>query len=634
LQFAYILKPIMKIFENLFKTFYLFIFIILPFLAFGQSSEISKKRAFLSSITNEYELINNMNNLGMLYQYKNIDSCLYFGLKAKELSIALKYPKGELDADNLIGVSLALRGLTQEALSKFNNVLDRYRKQHDFENEVQLLMNIANVYKKLNNNKESKSFFNQAIQLGSKLERDSILALVYVNYAGFNLMNNVDSLNYYLKKSKNIAKKYNNDWIFLQIRQLEAYELSRQNNQNALVVIKETLSRAKELNFESLEVNSLLLLGDYYARSPKIAINYYKQAYERSILIGDKLRLVSLISIILNMEYILGNKEEIIKVQKLFQNALIEENENLKKFIVDYVHYNSLETNNKILAINNKNQSNKIWILIAVLVFSIILVFYIFKQYRRTIILNKLVNEQNATLQNALESLEETQDENKRMMKIVAHDLRDPLGAIKMAATLIRNSKIDHAESNNLHDLIIQSADQSIGLVSDLLTSNLDARNLDKNVIDLQELLEYCVDILKHKSILKEQNILLESQSIEIIGNRGKLSRALSNLIANAIKFSPKGYTIEIRLEKKEQYICIAIIDKGIGIPEYMKGSIFQMFSDARQVGTEGEKTFGLGLSITKQIIEAHEGKIWFESSIGIGTTFWLELPVNPSGLN
>ncbi|MNY69003.1 Adaptive-response sensory-kinase SasA [compost metagenome] len=67
--------------------------------------------------------------------------------------------------------------------------------------------------------------------------------------------------------------------------------------------------------------------------------------------------------------------------------------------------------------------------------------------------------------------------------------------------------------------------------------------------------------------------------------------------------------------------------DHGIGIPEDLQGHIFHSTNDARRVGTAGEQSFGIGLSICKQIVEAHGGKIWFESASGTGTTFFVELP-------
>lgn len=101
----------------------------------------------------------------------------------------------------------------------------------------------------------------------------------------------------------------------------------------------------------------------------------------------------------------------------------------------------------------------------------------------------------------------------------------------------------------------------------------------------------------------------------------------VSNLIANAIKFSPSGAYISVELEEKPQTVVISVEDKGIGIPVGMKDKVFDMFTEARRPGTAGEQPFGMGLAISKQIVEAHGGRIWFESTAGNGTKVFVELP-------
>jgi signal transduction histidine kinase len=78
---------------------------------------------------------------------------------------------------------------------------------------------------------------------------------------------------------------------------------------------------------------------------------------------------------------------------------------------------------------------------------------------------------------------------------------------------------------------------------------------------------------------------------------------------------------------RQEKNICLYVRDQGIGIPEVLQPKVFEMFTEARRPGTAQEKSFGLGLSICRQIVEAHQGHIWLESSCGSGTTFYISLP-------
>jgi signal transduction histidine kinase len=103
----------------------------------------------------------------------------------------------------------------------------------------------------------------------------------------------------------------------------------------------------------------------------------------------------------------------------------------------------------------------------------------------------------------------------------------------------------------------------------------------------------------------------------------------MNNLVVNAIKFSPEGSTIHIESKQIEDKLLISVNDAGLGIPDDIRNKIFDPFTSARRTGTQGEQPFGLGLYISKQIIEAHNGRIWFESTPGNGTTFYVELPVS-----
>ena len=106
--------------------------------------------------------------------------------------------------------------------------------------------------------------------------------------------------------------------------------------------------------------------------------------------------------------------------------------------------------------------------------------------------------------------------------------------------------------------------------------------------------------------------------------------RVINNLIANAIKFSFQDTEIEIKLERSGDDFHVSVTDKGVGIPDKYSSKVFEMFTEAKRPGTLGEKPYGLGLSISSQIVQAHGGKIWFESEQGKGTIFHVSVPVGP----
>lgn len=246
---------------------------------------------------------------------------------------------------------------------------------------------------------------------------------------------------------------------------------------------------------------------------------------------------------------------------------------------------------------------------------------------KRLKLLNKKIQTQNSDMQKALSALEQSQQENTRIMKIVAHDLRSPMAAtISIASMLLEGDNL-LPEDKEMLELMKTSSIHSLEMISDLLNMNTTAEGLKKGPVEMHTLLRYCVDLLKLKANDKKQEITLKTQEIVATVNREKIWRVISNLIVNAIKFSPEGSVIGVEMHQEQNAVLIAIKDNGIGIPENLKDKIFQMFTDARRAGTSGEQSFGLGLAISRQIVEAHGGQIWFHSLTGDGTTFYVELP-------
>jgi two-component system phosphate regulon sensor histidine kinase PhoR len=170
-------------------------------------------------------------------------------------------------------------------------------------------------------------------------------------------------------------------------------------------------------------------------------------------------------------------------------------------------------------------------------------------------------------------------------------------------------------------------------VIDDILdASDLDEKGLDlKNSltdIDLSELLKNIVNYSKMEAEGKKIIIKIEiGDSIIVKGDKKYLEQAVCNIIDNAIKYTPAGKSIEIKLKQEGNKAILTVKDEGIGIPKKEQASLFKKFSratNAKEMHTDGS---GLGLFIVKNIIEAHpEGKIWFESEESKGTTFYIQL--------
>lgn len=292
--------------------------------------------------------------------------------------------------------------------------------------------------------------------------------------------------------------------------------------------------------------------------------------------------------------------------------------------------FRNTEQQLELANVTRENDLKKLYLIGSIIITLIavgflIAVWYHLKRYR---LINKQISIQNIELQNALGALEQSQAENSKMMHMVAHDLRSPISSMTMIADVLLESEYGTEEDRTLLEHIKISGTNSLNLVSEMMQVNKGSEGLNKEMVDLERMIHYCVDLLRYRANEKKQKITVEAGFVSAYVSRQKMWRVMSNLIANAIKFSENGTNISIRLSTTENKALISVQDVGIGIPDTIKDSVFELFTNSKRVGTAGETPYGMGLAISKQIVSAHGGKIWFVSNEGEGTTFFVELPL------
>ena len=264
-------------------------------------------------------------------------------------------------------------------------------------------------------------------------------------------------------------------------------------------------------------------------------------------------------------------------------------------------------------------------------VLSVIIIILIARNLKRSKRNHRETTLKNEQLQLALDELERVNKNYIRIMRVMAHDLRNPLSGMTGIAAMLLDDDEFSEDSRHMLKLIETTGAHTMEMINELLKTGLADENeqILKQTIDLQSLLFDSVELLQFRADEKQQKIVFESDGVPMMAdvNHEKIWRVFNNLIVNAIKFSHAGKEIKVSIGRHKKNILIAIADSGIGIPENERDSIFEMFTAAKKFGTNGEQPFGLGLSISKKIIEKHNGKIWFDSTVGVGTTFYIELP-------
>ena len=214
----------------------------------------------------------------------------------------------------------------------------------------------------------------------------------------------------------------------------------------------------------------------------------------------------------------------------------------------------------------------------------------------------------------------------------ISHELRTPLGFIKGYSTslLRQDTSWDDETQKEFLTIIDEEADRLSLLIENVLKlARLQSKTLPLRFQPLRMDAVLRDVIMRIRARQKDLDVSMELKSVPPLPGDGvRLAQVFENLFTNAINIAP-GSPLEILLRQVEDHALIAFIDHGPGIPKESLPLIFERFYRVR-----GEKTVtgtGLGLYICKQIILAHRGKIWAESTPGQGTTFFIELPIHSS---
>jgi signal transduction histidine kinase len=217
----------------------------------------------------------------------------------------------------------------------------------------------------------------------------------------------------------------------------------------------------------------------------------------------------------------------------------------------------------------------------------------------------------------------------EEVLAIVSHDLRNPLNAVILGASLLQLSDSLSPEDREQIDIIHISAKRMTRLIADLLdVTRLEGGKqlpIDPAPVPVAELLGEAYELFKGQAAAS--SITLQTQDVDamVLADRHRVLQVLSNLVGNSMKFTPQGGVVSMRAEKKPTEVLFTVSDTGPGIPRQNLEDIFSPYWQAKRAERLGA---GLGLPIAKGIVESHGGRIWVESEQGKGTRFYFTLPL------
>jgi signal transduction histidine kinase len=235
-------------------------------------------------------------------------------------------------------------------------------------------------------------------------------------------------------------------------------------------------------------------------------------------------------------------------------------------------------------------------------------------------------------LAQAYQKLAEQEVARREFLANIAHELRTPLMAASGYLQILQQGgMLNQGQLTQALDTVSRNVHQIVTLVNDILfLQEMDLVLPDFKAVDMGEVASIVLERYKTQAAARGIHLsLTEDRELPpVSGDSRSLERALTALVDNAIKFSPKGGDVEIRLKKGERQVFVTVEDHGIGISPNTRPRIFDRFYHLEKEDGDLFGGIGLGLAITRQVIQQHKGTLDVESDYGMGSTFTMRLPV------
>ncbi|WP_422105704.1 tetratricopeptide repeat-containing sensor histidine kinase [Winogradskyella sp.] len=274
--------------------------------------------------------------------------------------------------------------------------------------------------------------------------------------------------------------------------------------------------------------------------------------------------------------------------------------------------------------------------LAAVLILSTLLLLNYLKRRTYKELINeqneKLVQEQqrNEAILEQTHHLEEVNQVKDKLFSIVSHDLKDSISSIKAFLDLLKEDSISKEEFRELIPELSENANNASSLLFNLLNwskSQMQSLEPKPELFNIQDVFHTKMALVEQKVEDKRIVLIDESQRDFVYADRSMVEIVIQNLITNAVKFSRTGDVITVSNQDVDGKALICVEDTGVGISRENIDKLFNAKNNFTTIGTKNEKGTGLGLTIAKDLVELNNGRIWVESTVNVGSKFFIELP-------
>ncbi|MFZ5999495.1 MAG: sensor histidine kinase, partial [Bacteroidota bacterium] len=310
-------------------------------------------------------------------------------------------------------------------------------------------------------------------------------------------------------------------------------------------------------------------------------------------------------------------------MEKLFQNQLRFETEN-KDSEIALLSQARAKQDTEL-----KRQEFIRNIFVVVFALSIILLFSVYRSGQRRIRINKLLLEHQEDIKRRSLELEQLNQVKDKFFSIISHDLRSPMNALAGILDLVDRKQVTPDEFTKITKELRIQFNHTKTLINNLLDWTLlqmDKLKIQEDKINLRSLVDENFKLLSAMHLKETQMINEVPESTLAKADTNMVNLVLRNLVLNGIKFTESGGIIKVGASEKDGSYVISVADNGVGIAPEVQKILFEKTSGYSTRGTANEKGTGLGLILCKEFVEKNGGKIWLESELGKGSTFFFTL--------
>ncbi|MBI1768118.1 MAG: tetratricopeptide repeat protein [Bacteroidetes bacterium] len=603
--------------------------------------------------------VNILNRLAFDNYYRNPEASLKYAFAARSLADSLHYNKGFAEAYRQIGLGFWALADMASSIHYFFNGLRIAQANKLRQVEANILGNIGMAYNGMNNPREGLKFLNEARQkqqdLKNEVREASVLNNIGDSYFALKEFSNAmaaysRALEISLKTEYSIGVTTNTRNVGNVFEARKAYDSALRNYQKSLMLAT-SIGDNRGIILSNKSIASVyfkLKKIDLAEQHALVALKAAEKANLRSFM-RDSYKMLYEIN---EAEGKLSDSYRYLRLYSLYLDS-VQNMQVVSEVAAQRVGFETQKKQNEIYLLKKdaELQNQKLtatWVILFLLLGLLGLAIRYYKIQRRT---NELLSEKNSEIETQRDSLEvksgqlaeahqkimvanerlvELNEEKNNLIGIVAHDLKSPLNQICGIIEVMRlTTNGMTAEQKEYNALIEDSSNRLKKMISKILDVNaIESKTLNITLeeINVTELLSKIVDGFSIHSAKKDITITMEfDNAVTINSDRNYATEIFENLMSNAVKYSPLGKQVTVKLKKNSDHVRIEFIDEGPGISEGDKKKLFSKYHKLTAKPTAGEDSTGLGLSIVKKYTDALGGRVSCESEVGAGCNFIVE---------